>query len=166
MVLLLSKKKLTAAASSMHQFCQEVRAIFPGLVDDAVVEATTVFLYLSVAEDLFGNRFRAQLARAVGQRLKYGKPADLRQRLVRVRQRAEALEKGKQATAATRDPEEQCRAHVTAVIESMLLEAGFNINDQDVIRAGYTKFENVVRDMKRHLDGIKQQNIFLFRKAS
>ncbi len=50
---LVNDRKLKAAIGSMHQFCHNVREIFPGDVDDRVVEASTAYLYMSLVHDLF-----------------------------------------------------------------------------------------------------------------
>ena len=46
MRLLVSGRKVKAAANSMHQFCPAVRAIFRREVNDIVVEAATLVLYV------------------------------------------------------------------------------------------------------------------------
>ena len=68
---LVNDRKLKAAVASMHQFCHEVREIFPGDVDDRVVEAATAYLYVSLVRDLFGPRFAAKLQKKLHMRLKY-----------------------------------------------------------------------------------------------
>lgn len=166
MGLLINKLKLTAAASSMHQFCQEARAIFPGgQAENPVVEAATIFMYLRTAEPIFGRRFTAALARQLRGRLKYAAPGDMKTTLHRIHERARRLERARAAQVDARDAEAMVRAHVTSVIESLLAEAGVTGSDPEVIRAGYGKLEGLVRDMKRHLAGIKEQNVYLMKRA-
>jgi hypothetical protein len=166
MGLLFNKRKLTAAASSMHQFCQETRALFPGGgADNAVVEAATMFLYLRTAEPMFGRRFAGALAEQLKARLKYTSPGDMKATLHRIHSRATQFERARVAKLDSRDAEEMVRAHVTSVIESLLAEAGETAGEPEVIRDAYARLENLVRDMKRHLAGIKEQNVFLMKRA-
>lgn len=167
MGLLINKRKLDAAASSMHQFCQEARGIFPGgQAENAVVEAGTIFLYLRTAEGIFGRRFTAGLARQLRSRLKYASPAAMKTTLHRIHERAAQLERARAGQVDSRDAEAMVRSHVTSVIESLHAEAGVTTSDPELIGAGYGRLEQVVRDMKRHLSGIKEQNVFLMKRAS
>lgn len=166
MGLLINNRKLDAAATSMHQFCQETRSIFPaGQANDDLVEAATVFLYLRTAQGLFGRRFSAALARRLKARLKYGAASDMKTTIQRFQERANHLERARLAQIDTRDADEVVRSHVTSVIESLLAEAGATMSDPEIIRNAYAKFELVIRDMKRHLSGIKEQNVFLMKRA-
>ena len=71
MGLFVSKAKLKAATYSMHQFCPNVKTIFPmSEVDEVVVEASTLFLYLQTARDVLGVRFARTLAEMLQQRLR------------------------------------------------------------------------------------------------
>ena len=60
------ERKMKAAAASMHQFCQEVRHMFPGDVDDRVIEASTAYIYVKMTQDLFGNRFASKPSAGCG----------------------------------------------------------------------------------------------------
>ena len=165
MSLVINKKKLLAAAASMHQFCQDVREIFPNEVKDDLVEATTILFYLGTAESLFGARFTGKLRRAIAPRLKYAMPSDIKALIRRIEERAGFQHRLKLQTMHTRNPDDHVRAHVTSVIESILTEAGLDIKNDEVVVAAYTKVELLIREIKRHLIGIRDQNSFLFNKA-
>ena len=50
-------------------------------------------------------------------------------------------------------------------IKALLAEAGFPADDVEALRKSYGKFEHVIRDMRDHLMGIKEQNDFVLRKG-
>ena len=104
MGLLINDRKLKAALGSMHQFCQEVRQVFPGDVDDRVVEASTVYLYVNLTRDLFGNRFAAKLQKKMHGRLKYSTAAEVEGHVTRIARQSEALEKAMAASEGTAAP--------------------------------------------------------------
>ena len=153
-----------AAAGSMHQFCQDVREIFPAEVENDIVEATTIVFYIGTAESLFGPRFAAKLRKTIGARLKYAMPTDMKILLRRIEERSEFQHRLKLQALQTRNPDELVCAHVTSVIESILTEAGLQPKKDDVV-AAYTKVERLIREIKRHLEGIRDQNSFLMKKA-
>ena len=163
MGLLVNDRKLKAAALSMHQFCQEVRCIFPGDVDDRVVEAATVYLYVSLARDLFGHRFAVRLQKRLRGSLKYSTPAEVEGHVARIAKQSETLEREAASRASERTPEEVCRAHTEAVIEAMLADAGFKDSDPAEGKKAYIKFEEAIRVIRKHLAGIKGQNYFLMK---
>jgi hypothetical protein len=166
MGLLLNDRKLKAAAASMHQFCQGVRCIFPGDVDDRVVEAATLHLYVNLARDAFGQRFAAKLQKRLQGNLKYSTPAEIEGRLARIAKHSEALERSAASQASERSPEEICRAHSEAVIDAMLTDAGFSEKDQEVSKRAYIKFEDAIKEIRKHLQGIKDQNYFVMKSKS
>ncbi len=163
MGLLINDRKLKAAVNSMHQFCQEVRTVFPGEVDDRVVEAATAYLYLSLARDLFGPRFSSKLQKRLAARLKYSTPAEVEGHIARITKHSEALEKAMASASHDRSAEEIVRAHVTSVIEAMLGDAGFNGDDPEVLKKSYPCFETTIKEMRKHLIGIKEQNNYLMK---
>jgi hypothetical protein len=164
--LLVNDRKLKAAAFSMHQFCQEVRQIFPGDVDDRIVEAATVYLYMSLARDLFGQRFANKLQKRLRGNLKYSTPAEVEGHVARITKRSEAMERAEAEKAGDRSAEELCRAHTAAVIDAMLDDAGFQDTDTDASKKAYIKFEEAIRVIRKHLVGIKDQNYFLMKSKS
>jgi hypothetical protein len=166
MGLLVNERKLKAAAFSMHQFCHEVRGVFPGEVDDRAVEASTVYLYVSLARDLFGHRFAAKLQRRLLGNLKYTTPAEVEGQLVRINKHSEALERAVAARSSDRTPEEVCRAHTEAVIDAMLGDAGFKGIDHETSKKTYIKFEEAIMVIRKHLLGIRDQNTFLMKTKS
>lgn len=159
-------RKLKAAASSMHQFCQEVRHMFPGDVDDRVIEASTAFIYVKMAQDLFGARFAQRLMRRLRTQLKYATPAELEGRIVGINKHAEGLERTASQLTGDTSPEEMCRLHTSCVIEALLALAGFDGNDPQVAKNAYLSFEEIILDMRKHLLGIKDQNFFLMKNKS
>ncbi len=160
---LVNDRKLKAAVGSMHQFCHEVREIFPGDVDDRVVEAATAYLYVSLVGDLFGPRFGAKLQKKLHSRLKYSTSAEVEGHIARITKHAGAVEKGMDKNSPDRSPEEIVRTHVLAVIDAMLADAGFNNPDREQSATAYTKFEHAIKEMRSHLLGIKDQNHFLMK---
>ncbi|MHC4776806.1 MAG: hypothetical protein ACYTBR_16305 [Planctomycetota bacterium] len=154
MGLLVNDRKLKAAAFSMHQFCQEVRCIFPGDVDDRVIEAATVYLYVSLARDLFGHRFAIRLQKRLRGNLKYSTPAEVEGHVARIARQSESLERAAASQATERTP---------AVIEAMLADAGFQDPADEDARKAYIKFEAAIMVIRKHLVGIKEQNYFLMK---
>jgi len=163
MGLLVNERKLKAAALSMHQFCQEVRCIFPGDVDDRVIEAATAYLYVSLARDLFGHRFAIRLQKRLRGGLKYSTPAEVEGHVARIARHSESLEKAAASQSTDRTPDEVCRAHTEAVIEAMLADAGFKDVAADEGKKAYIKFEAAIHVIRKHLVGIKEQNYFLMK---
>ncbi len=166
MGLFINDRKLKAAASSMHQFCQEVRCIFPGQADDRVVEAATAYLYVQLAHDLFGVRFARKLSRKLRANLKYVTPAELEGRVAGIGRYVMAMEESVSSVASGKTPEEICRLHVSCTVEALLTSAGYNGNDQEVGRKAYPRFEEVIRNMRKHLLGIREQNYFLMKSRT
>ena len=162
MGLLINDRKVKAAANSMHQFCQQVRTIFPGEVDDSVVEAATVYLYMSLVRDLFGNRFGGKLQRRLYERLKYSTAAEVEGHMARITKHADVIERSAPRMPES-SPEEVVRAHVMSVIEAMLSDAGFQGRDPEITRPAYVKFEEAIKEIRNHLQGIRDQNHFLMR---
>ncbi|MHC4219604.1 MAG: hypothetical protein ACYSU7_14270 [Planctomycetota bacterium] len=164
MSMMVNERKLKAAALSMHQFCQQVRHIFPGDVSDRMVEASTVYLYVSLARDLFGQRFATRLQKRLRGKLKYATPAEVDGHLGRITKQSEAVEKTLAAQKqGEQNAEEIVRAHVEAVIDAMLDDAGFKISDPEVGKKAYVKFEEAIREIRKHLMGVKDQNHFLMK---
>ena len=160
---LVNDKKVKAAATSMHQFCQTVREIFPGDVDDRVVEAATMYVYVSLTRDLFGQRFAHKLQKRLRAFLKYTTAAEADGHIARITKHSEALENALAAHSTDRSVEEIVRAHVTSVIEAILSDAGFNGEDHEIAKKAYERFEMAIQQMRKHLIGIKDQNVFLLR---
>ena len=160
---LINDRKLKAALGSMHQFCHTVREIFPGDVDDRVVEASTAYLYMSLVNDLFGSRFATKLQRKLHSRLKYTNAAEIEGHIARISKHSEGLEKGVDHASAVRSAEEIVRAHVLAVIEAMLSDAGFKDTNREQSAKAYTQFERAIKEMRLHLVAIREQNNFLMK---
>ncbi len=160
---LVNDRKLKAAIGSMHQFCHNVREIFPGDVDDRVVEASTAYLYMSLVHDLFGSRFASKLQKKLHSRLKYSNAAEVEGHIARIAKHSEGLEKGMDNALSDRSAEEIVRAHVRAVIEAMLCDAGFKGLETDQAAKAYVQFERAIKEMRSHLVGIKEQNHFVMK---
>ncbi len=152
MGLMVNERKLKAAALSMHQFCQEVRCIFPGEVDDRVVEASTLYLYVSLSRDLFGNRFAKKLHKRLRSGLKYATPAEVEGHVARITKQSEVVEKTFAPQSSDQSADAIVRGHVTAVIDAMLDDAGFKISDPVVGKKAYTKFEEKVAKENERFD--------------
>lgn len=164
MPFMVNAHKLTAATGSMHQFCGAVRTVFPDLVDDRVVEAVTSFLYVRVAEEVFGKRFASALRAKVRDIYKFSDWTEVESRIARIEQNIDAF-----AThSATLDPalmaEEEFTRHIRSVIRALLLEAGSPWEDSNAVRHTFPRFENAVRRIKKHLEGIRSQSNFLIKR--
>ncbi|MCH7546225.1 MAG: hypothetical protein IID30_07475 [Planctomycetes bacterium] len=154
MSLLVNKTKLNAAAYSMPQFCPIVRTIFPEPVDDTLAEASTFFLYLQVARDTMGKRFAVKL----GEKLIESTRASREE----IAECVSRLSK----QVATIPPKAEFHEHVSQVITFLLAEAGCPTTDQEVLRTCFSRFQSAVSGIKQHLDGIKNQNVRVLKRAS
>ena len=163
MALFIDRRKLNAATRSMDQFLPVVRSIFQGKADDETVEAATVFLYAQLAQSVFGNRFANVLRRGLLNRSKFMRPTDLRARLRRFERDVAAFEQAAGAVALSRSPESKFENYVKSVVQALLHETGARSDDMDLLKETFTRFEEAVREIKRHLVGLKQQNFFVMR---
>ena len=163
MALLMSTRKLKAAATSMHQFLPVVRGVFPEQASDELVEAVTLFVYEWQAEREFGRRFAGQLKRLLRERYRFSDAGDVEERVSRIRRHAEYF-----ALAAKNDRsrggwESESTMHVVSTIRSLLLEAGLPFSDPELLQRTYQRFEEAVRRVRDHLRGISQQNKFIMK---
>jgi len=154
------KKKVRAAARSMHQFCPVVRLIFPDDPENEVVEATTVFLYEQLARRVFGKRFVQAMRAEWGGQFKFGTASEMAMRVARIARLAGDFEK---IAVQNGDQSSGCEftEHVRGVIRSVLAEAGYRADDGELVRQVFPRFDQAVRRIKTHLNGIKQQNHFI-----
>lgn len=160
MALLISKRKLAAAAGSMHQFCPIVRSVFRVNPEDQVVEAATVFLYSRVAHDVFGTRFALRLQERLRARYKTGSAVEIEKMLHRIACRFEEHRRISSIKTPLNCPHSEFTEHVRSVIRSLLAEAGLP-DDPDFVRDAFPRFEAAVQRLKAHLEGIKRQNQYL-----
>jgi hypothetical protein len=161
MITLFTSVKLQAASKSMHQFCNVVRSIYPCETRDDIVEAATGFLYLSVAGDVFGKRFRQRLRSVIRHRLKYITPEDFVARIDRISMQAEAFRISEFSAHAPIDDRAGYQIAVNGAIRSLLIEAGMQYDDAEVMRACFPRFEHAAARMQSHLHGIRNQNRWL-----
>ncbi len=163
MGLFVDRRKLTAASRSMGQFLPVVRSIFRGDVSDQVVESAAVYLYTQLAQDIFSRRFANLLRRNLIRTPKFMPPGQLRARLGRITREVADFERADKATFGIRSPDKKFETYVRSVIQSLLLEAGLRSDDVDLIKETFTRFEEAIREIRRHLVGIKQQNFFVMK---
>lgn len=163
MGLLVNKRKVRAAASSMHQFLGAVRSIFIDDPDEAALEAATVYLYDRMARDVFGNRFTEAMRDQLQPLYKFASPAEIDARVGRIERVAEAEDRIVGDPLPEHSPDNAFTEHVRRVIRSLLFEAGYEFNDPHVLRATFPRFEETVRRIKTHLTGIKNQHGFMMR---
>ncbi len=159
----IDKRKLTAAAGSTDQFLSVVRTIFGGDVDDQAVEAITIYVYSQLAQQIFGKRFATLLRRMLVCRPKFTTPTELTARLARIERRVAHFERAAREISPARTTQGKFENHIRSVVQSMLLEAGFRCDDAELVRETFQRFEEAVREIQRHLLGIKQQNYFVLR---
>lgn len=161
MALFVDKLKLKAAARSMPQFEVSVRTLFPGEVEDAVVEAATGFLYEQVANDVFDRRFAARLRKALLKMYRSAEPDEIAGRARRIARLAEMFQRTSEDDPDS--PQAAFTQHVQCVIRSMLAEAGLPFNDPEHVKASLGQFDSTMRKIKSHLEGIKRQNHFVLK---
>ncbi len=147
----------------MGQFLPVVRSIFRGDVSDQVVESAAVYLYTQLAQDIFSRRFATLLRRNLIRTPKFMPPGQLRARLGRITREVADFERAGRATVGAQSPDKKFEAYVKSVIQSLLLEAGMRSDDVDLIKETFTRFEEAIREIRRHLVGIKQQNFFVMK---
>jgi len=163
MAVLVSRRKLKAAASSMHQFLPVVGSVFPEQANDEVVEAVTLFVYEWQAQRVFGRRFASQLRRLLRERYRFADAGDLEDRVSRIRRHAEYFAMAAKSDRKRARWEPQHTVHVVSMIRSLLLEAGHPFNDQELLQKTYQRFEDAVRRVRDHLHGIQGQNQFIMK---
>lgn len=161
MITLFSSVKLQAAAKSMHQFCNAVRAIYPADVRDDVVEAATGYLYLSVSSDVFGRRAAQRLRRGICRQLKYLTPTEFTRCIERLALQAEAFRVSESSALTSADEITPVQLAVNSAIRSMLIEAGLPHADSTTLRECFPKFGHAAERIKSHLAGIRRQNRWL-----
>jgi len=150
--------------------CPAVRGIFPDLVEDRIVETATRYLYVQLADDVFGSRFAALLRAGLRHVYKYAEWQEIEARIGRIErnirlfneQEERAIEQGAATPAVVGDDEFTRR--VRSVIRALLYEAGSDHDDFNVIRHTFPRFDAAVRRVKSHLTGIEQQPHFVMRK--
>ncbi|MEM7227652.1 MAG: hypothetical protein AAF432_02450 [Planctomycetota bacterium] len=158
--LLLDKRKVRAAARSMHQFCPIVRLLFPEDADSEVVEASTVFLYEQLAQTVFGKRFVQAMRAEWSGTFKFATATETAMRVARINRLAGDFTKIAQEEQGSRTAGD-FTDHVRGVIRSLLSEAGYRNDDPELIRETFPRFDHAVRRIKSHLTGIKEQNHFI-----
>lgn len=161
----INKLKLRAAAGSMHQFCPLVRAVFPEPPDDEIVEATTTFLYLQMATDIFGQRFTDHLHSALRERFRFATPIEIDSRVDRIRSNVSAFDQASRAIPSAYVTQTPFTRHVQSVIRSLLCEAGSCHDDPELVRTSFPRFEIAARTVKDHLLGIRHQSQFIMKHA-
>lgn len=154
MGLFINKLKLRAAAGSMQQFCCKVCDIFPEEVSSEVVEATTTFLYLQMANEILGRRFAARLAGCLIERV-VGSPEELKRRVIQL-----------STTVENRGRHEEFHVYITRLVGCLLKEAGCPSDDPEVLRDCFIQFQEAVSPMQEHFEGIKNQNTWVLRRAA
>jgi hypothetical protein len=164
MSLFVNGHKLNAAAESMHQFCGCIRMIFPDPVHDGIVEAVTGFLYIRVAEEVFGRRFAVSLQAKLRSLYKFAPFSEIESRIARIEHNIQAFDAHSVELDPTLMAEEEFTRHVRSVIRALLLEAANPWEDSNVVRHTFPRFENAVRTLKGHLEGIRRQSDFLIRR--
>lgn len=161
MLAIFTSAKLTAAAKSMHQFCNVVRSILPGEMKDDVVEAATGFLYLSVSADVFGRQKAGKIRRVIGGRLKYLSPTEFALRLERLGMQSEAFRMQELDASGRNDDATAYQVAVNGAIRSLCLEAGLDHTNTSMLRDCFPRFEHAAARIKAHLTGIRKQNRWL-----
>ncbi|MHC4911264.1 MAG: hypothetical protein ACYTF9_16290 [Planctomycetota bacterium] len=157
-----NKKKLLAAARSMHQFCSPVRALYPNQVTDSLIESATVFLYLRAANNCFNRKFAVQLGGEIASTLKYASSQQLREVVGRLAQQAAAFEQS--ADMLLGGAAETNYAHqVRSLMRALFAEGGEGKNDAELVARSFVAFDGLLKQMEAHLQGIKKQNPAMFR---
>jgi hypothetical protein len=163
MVPVLSGRRLDAAATSMSQFYPKVRTLFRCAVDDATVEAITLFLYLGVGREVFGRRVADRLAERAHGHLKYQTPEEAMVRVTQIAALVGAFDQAPDPLLGEGAPETVYEHHVRSIIRSLLVSAGQSTDDPDLIRDTFAPLEQEMEGLRAHLRGIKRQHYVLFK---
>jgi hypothetical protein len=157
------RKKVRAAANSIHQLCPAVRTLFGAVVEDATLEVVTIFLYLRVAQDVFNRRFVERLDTALLEKLRFATAVEAQGRVARINELFEQLEQRPDPLLAPGVRLSGYEHRVRCVVRVLLAEAGFDAEDPDLVRATFVRLDDALGHIRIHLDGIKRQNSFVMR---
>ena len=158
---MLDKKKVRAAARSMHQFCSPVRAFFPTEVDDATVEVCATYLYLRTAREVFGRAFSGRLEQCLQVSFKYSTALEIRDRVARIAEIVRVLE-GESDELLPEGTSQSDFAHsLRCRMRGLLNEACMPTDDNELLRDRFVPFERLIERIEEHLTGIKRQNHFV-----
>lgn len=156
--------RLRAATGSMHQFLNSVRAIYPDVVADDMVEAATIFLYERAMRTVFGSGAAAAFRARIRALVKFAAPYEIEARIGRIESQFEAFTAVRAARSGTPIHAEFTR-HVECAIRALLLEADPKFDDPEVIRLVFPRFELAFRRFVTHLRGIQRQSVFLMKTS-
>lgn len=161
-VVLTRNRRVTAAAHSMHQFCQTIRNMVRSDLDDAAVEAVTMFLYVRIAREVFGQRFVKSMWTQLKGLLKYSSATDAKARVEGIARRLCEYEHSVVGDlipgAAT-----AYQHHVRCTLRAILAECNLAANDAELLQTLFMPFVDAMNRIQAHLEGIKGQNHFLLR---
>lgn len=149
----ISKSKLKAATNSMHQFCPIVRTIYPHQVDEVVVEASTLFLYLRMSREIMGPRFTKKLAEKLMDKTRCPRD-ELITRVLRLGKKIEARHK-----------HEEFHTYITRFVKDLLGDVNIQMEDEEQRQECFQRFINVVTPIRNHMEGIKRQNDWVLQPA-
>ena len=131
-------------------------------IDDSAVEAVTMFLYVRMAREVFGQRFVKSMWLQVQELLKYASPQDVKARVESIARRLCEYEHstlGDLIPGAATAYQHQVRCALRAVLAECTLPA----NDADLLHTLFMPFVDVMDRIRTHLQGIKGQNTYLLR---
>ncbi|MBT8487082.1 MAG: hypothetical protein HKO59_14245 [Phycisphaerales bacterium] len=163
MALFVDERKIKAACSSMHQFIPAVKRIFPGEVQPHLLESALVYMYLSVAREIFSRRFVERLDAGIRNGLRFNTPAEAHRRVAWITARVDTLlttEDPLLFPGATISPYEH---GVRCIVRTFLDEGGFSSEDSELVRDTFLPTDEALTALRRHMSGIKKQNPYLFR---
>lgn len=152
--------RLDATIGSMRQWCPAVRPLLPDEVPDEIVEGLTAWLYVELAEDVFGVGFARAVREGLVDRAGEAGPAldDLIDRVAT--QRRAFL-----AAARESGDEEEFAAAVRSALRAMRGAAGATQDDPETIRRLFPRFEDAARRLRAHLDGIRKQSRYVMKRS-
>lgn len=163
MGLFVNKQKVKAAVFSMHQFCPVVRGVYRELPDDDVVEAATAFLYERLAREIFGKRFAEMVRHYLQYQYKFAPVADIEARRDRIERNVEIFRRQEEATAPAQSSQDEFTHRVRSVIRAFLAEAGMPYDDDELVCDAFPRFDETVRRVRAHLEGIRRQSRYVMK---